>query len=116
MLEVPEIYYTAGDKEVQGVLAGQPIEVIAQVMPEKVNNAEGKRLRIFRLMIQCCAADARPYSVPVEFAKKAPDVKEMSWVKVVGKMAYKQENNQTVPVIEVTSMTEAAEPDSKMVY
>ena len=116
MLEVPEIYYTAGDKEVQGVLTGQPVEAIAQVMPEKVNNEDGRRLRIFRLMIQCCAADARPYSIPVEFEKKAPEIKEMSWVKIVGKMTYKQENGQTVPVVEVTSMTEAAEPDSKMVY
>ena len=116
MLEVPELYYTAGDKEVQEVLTGQPVETTAQVIQEKVNNADGKRLRIIRLMIQCCAADARPYSVPVEFKEKAPTFKDMTWVKVTGKMSYRQENNQTVPVLEVTSITEAAEPDNKMVY
>lgn len=116
MLEVPEIYYTAGDKEVQTVLSGQPVETIAQVLPEKVNNENGTRLRIFRLQIQCCAADARPYSIPVDFGKKAPSFKDMTWVKVVGKMSYRQEGGQSVPVIEASSMIETAEPDSKMIY
>lgn len=116
MLEVPELYYTAGDKEVQSVLNGQPVETIAQVLPEKVNNEKGTRLRIFRLLVQCCAADARPYSIPVEFGKTAPQVKEMSWVKIVGKMTFKEEGGQTVPVLEATSLTEAAEPADKMIY
>lgn len=116
MLEVPELYYTAGDKEVQSVLVGQPVETIAQVLPEKVNNESGTRLRIFRLLVQCCAADARPYSIPVEFGKTAPTFKDMSWVKVTGKMAYATEGDQTVPMIEVSSMTETAEPPNAMVY
>jgi hypothetical protein len=116
MLEVPELYYTAGDKEVQSVLTGQPVETIAQVLPEKVNNEKGTRLRIFRLLVQCCAADARPYSIPVEFGKTAPTFKDMSWVKVTGKMNYTKEGDQTVPILEATSITEAAEPANAMVY
>lgn len=116
ILEVPELYYTAGDLEVQKVLTGQMIETTAQVLPEKVNNADGKRLRVFRLLVQCCAADARPFSVPVEFKEKAPAIKEMAWVKLVGKMNYKQEGGQTVPLIEATKIEETTEPDSSMLY
>ncbi|MFZ4764547.1 MAG: hypothetical protein ACOYMN_06290 [Roseimicrobium sp.] len=116
MLEVPELYYTAGDKEVQSVLNGQMVETIAQILPEKVNNDKGTRVRIFRLLVQCCAADARPYSIPVEFGKTPPSFKDMSWVKVIGKMTYKTEGEQTVPMLEATSMSEAAEPADKMVY
>ncbi len=116
MLEVPEIFYTAGDKEVQSVLNGQSVETIAQVMPEKVNNDAGTRVRIFRLQVQCCAADARPYSIPVEFGKTPPAFKDMGWVKVIGKVTYRQEGNQTVPMVEAVSMVETAEPDSKMIY
>ncbi|MBX7211195.1 MAG: hypothetical protein K1X78_23010 [Verrucomicrobiaceae bacterium] len=116
ILEVPELYYTAGDKEVQAVLAGQPVETVAQVLPEKVNNAEGKRLRILRLQIQCCAADARPYSIPVQFEDKAPQFKDMSWVKVTGKMSYKQEGGQMVPVLEAGSIAETAAPENATVY
>jgi uncharacterized membrane protein YcgQ (UPF0703/DUF1980 family) len=116
ILEVPELFYTAGDKEVQTVLTGQSVETIAQVMPEKLNNADGKRLRILRLLVQCCAADARPFSGPIEFSEKAPEFKEMTWVKVVGKMGYKQEGGQTVPMIEVKKIEETTAPDNAMIY
>lgn len=116
ILEVPELYYTGGDQEVQKVLTGQMVETIAQVLPEKVNNEDGHRLRIFRMLVQCCAADARPYSVPVDFGKKAPDLKDMTWVKVVGKMSYKKEGEQTVPVIQATKMEETTAPDNAMIY
>jgi hypothetical protein len=116
ILEVPELYYTAGDMEVQRVLAGQPIETKAQVMPEKNNNADGKRLRILRLLVQCCAADARPYSVPIEFKDKAPTFKDMSWVEVKGTMSYSKEGDQTVPLVNVTSIKETPAPDNAMLY
>ncbi len=116
ILEVPELFYTAGDKEVQSVLKGQSVETIAQVLPEKVNNEDGKRLRIFRMLVQCCAADARPYSIPVEFTDKAPEIKEMTWVKMIGKMNFKQEGGQTVPVLEAISWKETTAPDDAMMY
>jgi hypothetical protein len=116
ILDVPEIYYTGGDVEVQSVLKGQSVETIAQILPEKVNNNDGHRLRIFRMLVQCCAADARPYSIPVDFGKKAPDYKEMSWVKIVGTMTYKQEGGQTVPVLEAKTIEETTAPDQTMIY
>jgi len=116
ILDVPEIYYTGGDIEVQKVLTGQSVETIAQILPEKVNNDDGHRLRIFRMLVQCCAADARPYSIPLDFGKKAPDFKEMSWVKVIGTMTYKQEGGQTVPVLEAKSIEETTAPDQSMIY
>jgi hypothetical protein len=116
MLEVTELYYTAGDKEVQGVLTGQSVETIAQVLPEKVNNDKGTRLRLFRMLVQCCAADARPYSIPVEFGKAAPQFKDMTWVKVVGKMSFQQEGGQTVPVLEAIKIEETAAPENQMIY
>jgi len=116
ILEVPEIYYTGGDIEVQSVLAGQSVETIAQVLPEKVNNADGRRLRIFRMLVQCCAADARPYSIPVEFADKAPPYKDMTWIKIVGKMAYEKDGDQTVPVLKAERVEETAAPENTMIY
>ncbi len=116
VLEVPEIYYTGGDVEVQKVITGQPVETIAQVLPEKVNNADGHRLRIFRMLVQCCAADARPYSVPVDFGKKAPELKEMTWVKISGTMSYEKDGDQTVPVIMATNVEETTAPENSMIY
>ncbi|MCX6853443.1 MAG: hypothetical protein NTV80_00900 [Verrucomicrobia bacterium] len=116
ILEVPEIYYTAGDAEVQKAITGQPVETTAQILPEKVNNADGHRLRVFRMLVQCCAADARPYSVPVDFGKKAPEFKDMTWVKVIGTMSYKKEGDQMVPIIEATKIEETTAPADAMIY
>jgi hypothetical protein len=116
ILDVPEIYYTGGDLEVQAVLTGQPVETVAQVLPEKVNNDDGHRLRIFRMLVQCCAADARPYSIPIDFGKPAPDLAEMTWVKVSGTMTYQQEGGQTVPVLKVEKVEETTAPDQTMIY
>ena len=116
LLEVPEIYYTGGDIKVQRVLTGQTVETTAQILPEKVNNDNGHRMRIFRMLVQCCAADARPYSVPIDFGKKAPEFKDSSWVKVIGKVGYKKENDQTVPVIEVSKIEPTTAPDDAMIY
>jgi len=116
ILDVPEIYYTGGDIEVQNVLKGQAVETIAQILPEKVNNDDGHRLRIFRMLVQCCAADARPYSIPVDFGKTAPEYKEMTWVKIIGTMDYLQEGGQTVPVLKATSVEETTAPDQTMIY
>jgi len=116
ILEVPEIYYTGGDLEVQKVITGQSVETTAQVLPEKVNNAEGRRLRIFRMLVQCCAADARPYSVPVEFGEKAPEFKDMTWVKVSGTMSYEKSGDQTIPVIKDAKIEETTAPDNAMIY
>ena len=98
------------------VLTGQMVETTAQVLPEKVNNTDGHRMRIFRMLVQCCAADARPFSVPIDFGKKAPDFKDMTWVKVTGKVSYKKEGDQTVPLIEVSKVEETTAPDNAMIY
>jgi len=117
LLEVPEIYYTASDKEVQSVLTGQPIETIAQILPEKGElNADGRRARIFRMMVQCCAADARPYSIPVQFEQTPPAFKNMGWVKITGIVDYEMQEGQTIPVIRARTLTEAAQPDDQKVY
>ena len=52
----------------------------------------------------------------LEFGKTAPQLKDMSWVKVVGKMTFQQEGGQTVPVMEATSIVETAAPENQMIY
>jgi hypothetical protein len=114
MLDIPQILSTVKDKGVQAVLAGQTIETTGQVMLETVDNNEGKRLRVARSQILCCAVHARQYSVLVEFSGKAPVFNEISWVKLVGTISYKQEGSKTVPVISAKVIEETAKPDSPL--
>lgn len=115
-LDIVQIFYTTSDREVRKVLAGQPVETTAQVMPEKLDNPEGKRLRLFQLYVECCAADARPISVPIEFAEQAPPIKENGWAKVTGVISYYEEDGEVIPLITVNTMEEAVEPKQELLY
>jgi len=64
LLDVPQIFYTAGDRELMDVMEDIPVKTTAQLMEETLSNREGNRLKAFRLFIECCAADARPLSSP----------------------------------------------------
>ena len=116
LLDVPQIFYTAGDDELMKVMEGIPIETTAQVMEETAHNPDGNRLRLFRLFIECCAADARPLSIPIEFPEKPAEYEEMGWVVVSGKLHYTEENGELFPVIRVDSMESTAEPMDMMMY
>jgi hypothetical protein len=116
LLDVPQLFYTAGDEELMTVMEGIPIETTAQVMEETLNNPTGNRLKLFRLFVECCAADARPLSVPIDFGKAPPEYEEMGWVKVIGKIHYAEEDGAVVPIINVESMEATAEPMDMMLY
>ncbi|MGI9243944.1 MAG: TIGR03943 family putative permease subunit [Verrucomicrobiales bacterium] len=115
MITVPELFYTGGDEVIQDVLVGQGIETIGQVMAEMIND-NGRRLRIFRVFMECCAADKRPLAIPIEFPEALPKYKEMGWYKVTGKMSYREEGGITVPVLEAETFVETEEPEESIMY
>ena len=116
LLDVPQIFYTAGDDELMKVMEGIPVETIAQVMPETENNPKKTRLRAFRLFIECCAADARPLSIPIEFGKALPEYKEMGWYKILGKLHFSRENDEIVPLLNIEKIEATIEPVDGMMY
>ncbi|MEC5128164.1 hypothetical protein VSU19_15465 [Verrucomicrobiales bacterium BCK34] len=116
LLDVPQIFYTAGDKELMQVMEGIPIETTAQLMEETMSNANGQRLKAFRLFIECCAADARPLSIPVDFGKAPPEYTEMGWYKLFGKLHYAEEDGEIIPLINIDRIEEALEPTDGLLY
>jgi hypothetical protein len=116
-LELPELYMATGDRQVAMVLDGQKVETIGRVLPEKTDNANGHKVRLFALVISCCAADAQPITIPIQFADKAPAFKDMTWVKVQGIMRYKvADNDRLMPVLEATKMVETESQDGKSLF
>lgn len=116
LLDVPQIFYTAGDKELMQVMEGIPVETTAQLMEETLSNANGQRLKAFRLFIECCAADARPLSIPVDFGKAPPEYIEMGWYKLYGKLHYADEDGEIIPLIKIERIEEALEPTDGLLY
>jgi len=116
LLDVPQIFYTAGDRELMEVMEGIPVETTAQLMEETLNNPENTRLKAFRLFIECCAADARPLSIPIDFGKAPPGYTEMGWYRIYGKLHYVQEAGEMLPIIRVETVEETAEPMDGLLF
>ncbi len=114
LLEIPQILNTAADQEVRTVVAGCPVETCGQIIPETNFNPDGKRLRVARSQVQCCAIHAREYSVVLEFSEKAPVLQEKDWVKLLGTLAYERQGESFVAVIRVTEIQKTDQPQSPL--
>ncbi len=115
-LSVLELFYVGNDGAFSKVLKGVRVETTGQVVKERLNNPEGNRLRVFRLFVQCCAADARPMSVPIRFEGKAPDIKEMSWYQIHGTVDFEEVNGQRIAIIRADHLDQVSEPDQQLAY
>lgn len=117
LLDVPQIYYTAGDQELMAVMEGISVETVAQVIEDTVDESSENRLRAYRLMIDCCAADARPVSIPIDFTEALPEYEEMGWYKLIGRLHFdKNDDYEYVPMLQIKSFEETPEPANWMEY
>ena len=116
LLDVPQIFYTAGDKELMQVMEGIPVETTAQLMEETLHNPDNTRLKAFRLFIECCAADARPLSIPIDFGKAPPEYTEMGWYKIYGKLHYSHENEEIIPLLQIERIEATSEPTDGLLF
>lgn len=115
LIPIPSLFYSAADTELADVLAGQPIETTGQVAPEiDANDPDGTRLRLYRLFVSCCLADARPIGFSADFGKAPPQFPDDTWVKIVGKMAYPEREGRRVPILEVDTVEAIPEPEDMM--
>ncbi|NQX02720.1 hypothetical protein HQ447_18830, partial [bacterium] len=104
-----ELYFSAGDREMQSLLDGLKVETEGRWMDEKIRNPHGSRKRLYRLFITCCAADSRPIPIVLEFGKTPPEFPENGWVRVSGTMRFLLEEGVLQPVLVVERVL-AAEP------
>jgi len=114
LMEIPQILNTAADQEVRAVVAGCPVETCGQIIPETKFNPEGKRLRVARSQVHCCATHAREYSVVLEFVEKAPALQEKDWVKLLGTLSYERQGEVFITVIRVNEIQKTAQPQSPL--
>jgi uncharacterized repeat protein (TIGR03943 family) len=106
-------YYAAGDREIQDIFDGLPVELEGRVAPEKINNDAGNRLRIFRSIITCCAADLQIVGVSMEFPESTTRPKPEDWVKAGGILTFETVNGSVLPLLKIREVTPAEEPYSE---
>ena len=115
MLQVIDLLYAAQDESLRGDFANKPVTFIGQYMPDTVNNASGRRFKVLRMLMVCCAADARPVAAVVE-APKETNIPEMSWVKVVGEATFPIEGGRNLAVVKAKSVAVTNPPEDTMLY
>lgn len=112
-LSLVTAYYVAGDREVESIFDGLPVEFEGRIMEEKVNNESGLRRRIYRSIISCCAADMSVVGIPLEFEAPSNDPPNDSWVKASGTLTFEDVNGDRVPLLKVKKVATAEEPYSE---
>jgi uncharacterized repeat protein (TIGR03943 family) len=113
-LQLVELFYMpAQTRDVQEVVATQTVETTGQAIKDK---QDPTKMRLFRLMMTCCAADARPISIPVEFTNAPPEWREMGWYKVTGTVEYREINGAQTTVFKADSLTPSKPPRQQMMY
>jgi uncharacterized repeat protein (TIGR03943 family) len=110
-----DLIYAAEEPTMRSDFEGKDVELIGQFMPTRANNAEGDRFNLVRMFVICCAADARPVAITVQ-TEKAQPVAEMSWVKVIGKVAFPVESGRKVPLVLAKSVTPCDPPEETFIY
>jgi uncharacterized repeat protein (TIGR03943 family) len=112
MLEVTDLLYGENEESLRKEFTGKTVEVIGQYLPGSKPN----EFKIVRMLIVCCAADARPIAVPVQ-AQKPVSIADMSWVKVIGTPEF-QENGGTKAKVtfKATEIEPTDPPQDAMLY
>jgi uncharacterized repeat protein (TIGR03943 family) len=110
-LEVSDLLYSQTEDSLRKLFSGKTIEVIGQYLP----GSDKSEFRIVRMFIWCCAADARPISVPVK-AQGPVQIADMSWVKVIGQPEFEPNGDRTKVVLKAAQVQPTDPPAEAMLY
>jgi uncharacterized membrane protein YcgQ (UPF0703/DUF1980 family) len=112
---VLDLLYAAQDNTLRKDFEDKTVVLTGQFMPDKTSGDATKRFKAVRMFMTCCAADARPVATLVE-ADKAPDLPEMTWVKITAKAQFPVENGRRISVLKAEKVEKTAPPEETMLY
>jgi uncharacterized repeat protein (TIGR03943 family) len=110
-LEVSDLLYSQTEESLRKMFSGKTVEVIGQYLP----GSDKSEFKIVRMFIVCCAADARPISVPVK-AGGPVSIADMSWVKVIGQPEFVTNGSQTKVMLKAAQVVPTDPPAEAMLY
>jgi uncharacterized repeat protein (TIGR03943 family) len=114
-VSILDLLYAAQDPDLRKDFEGNDVELIGQLMQEKVANPNGHRMKVIRMVMNCCAADAKPIATLIEL-RGTTDLPELSWVRVAGTATFPTEGGRTIAVLKVSSMDVTDPPEESMLY
>jgi uncharacterized membrane protein YcgQ (UPF0703/DUF1980 family) len=110
-LSLVTVAWVAGDREVEPVFDGLPVELAGRLGALNKNN--GKRRRIYRSIISCCAADMAIADVALDFPEEPSALPDGEWVKAAGILTFETIGSDRLPLLKVRQVSPTEEPYSE---
>lgn len=98
-----DLFAIESDPQLRDAFTDRSIELLGQFLP-----AEDERFRLVRLLMICCAADARPIGLVVE--GPSPDVEPGAWALAIGRLDFNDPSERVILRAVQTAPT-SAPPD-----
>ena len=114
-IQVIDLLYAVQMPTYREDFEGKTTELIGQFVPLTVGNPKGDRFQAIRLFITCCAADAKPVGVMVQYDQPLK-VPEMGWVKITGVPTFPMEGGRRTAVLKASKVEECPAPSEPFVY
>lgn len=114
-LEMLDLVYAAQTRKLRQKLEKENIELIGQMVTQTPGALPGE-FSLVRLLMVCCAADARPMGVWVHSPKGTAGFHEMDWVQVTGRPTFPVREGRRVVVIEAGHMAPTGPPDEVFIF
>lgn len=96
--------------DVRTVIESARIETVGQIVRDP---ADPTRWRLSRLLITCCAADARAVSVALEFKGDPSHWQALGWYRTVGRIAL---DSDRLPIFKVESVAPIEPPGQLLIH
>ena len=89
-------------------IEGQVVSVEGQ--SDLISGEDGERFDLYRLIVNCCIADASTVPLEIVRPKKRTQLTPGGWVRVQGMIKFDNPIDPSMPVIEAAKISQIAEP------
>ena len=114
-MEVIDLVFGTQDEGIRRDFEGKEVTIVGQVLPAREMNPDGDRMKLVRMFMVCCAADARP--IAVLFRKPATwQAPDMTWVRVSGLATFPVLDGTRTVVIDPAEVEPCDPPDETMLF
>ena len=114
-IQIIDLLYAVQMPSYREEFEGKEVELTGQYIPLTTGNPKGDRFQAVRMFITCCAADAKPVGVTIQYPNP-PKVSEMGWLKITGKPTFPMEGGRRTAVLVASKVEECSAPNEPFVY
>jgi len=112
-VETIDLLFAAAEPSLREEFDNQRVSVVGQYVPPRKDTSSG--FELVRMIMVCCAADARPLGLRVE-SPAMQGVPAMDWVRVTGTAKFTEKGGYFEPRIEDATVEKTEPPREKILY